>query len=105
MLLTISHHKFRFTFVQSLRILFTLFSICFVFCLNAQDARLEGTVLGPDNKPQQGVSVVVEEIPSIGTATDAQGKFTLQVPAGKKITILFSKARKIAKELDEGTYI
>ncbi|QQL49010.1 SusC/RagA family TonB-linked outer membrane protein [Mucilaginibacter ginkgonis] len=64
-----------------------LFSLCVLLLafsqqLYAQNRTVTGTVTGKDDGlPLPGVSVVVPGS-TIGTQTDAQGKYTLRVPAG-----------------------
>ena len=42
-----------------------------------------GTVIsGEDNFPIIGAAVQCKEVPTVGTATDMDGNFTLEVPAG-----------------------
>ncbi len=60
-----------------------------VFSAFAQDRTVSGTVLAEsDNTPLPGVSVVVKGT-TIGTQTDFEGKYTLNVPATAK-TLVFS---------------
>lgn len=64
----------------------------------------KGTVVDSNGNPIPGVSVILSNNPSIGTSTDKQGAFSLQVPA--KSTLLFSfigmktTMQKITEEQD-----
>ncbi|WP_225975375.1 SusC/RagA family TonB-linked outer membrane protein [Panacibacter ginsenosidivorans] len=55
-------------------------------CIYAQNKTVSGTVTDTKGVPLAGVSVIVEKT-TIGTATDAEGKFRLAVPAGSSIVI------------------
>jgi TonB-dependent starch-binding outer membrane protein SusC len=61
-----------------------LISMCiFINRVIAQDRSVSGTIVDQeDNQPLAGVSVLVKST-SIGTTTDADGKFTLRVPSGR----------------------
>ena len=51
--------------------------------------KVSGTVISQDdNEPVIGASVVVQGTKT-GVVTDANGHFTLTVPAGKKITVSY----------------
>ena len=51
--------------------------------VNAQDRTVTGTIVDQDdNQPLSGVSVLVKNT-SVGTTTDADGKFSLRVPEGR----------------------
>lgn len=44
---------------------------------------LQGVVIdGSSQKPMSGASIVLKEVPTMGTSADVNGKFTLQVPRG-----------------------
>ena len=52
--------------------------------------KVSGTVIASDTKEEIiGATIVVEGQPSVGAATDVNGKFTLTVPAGKKIVVSY----------------
>lgn len=56
----------------------------------AQDmATITGAVADEYGKPLELVNVVVKENQKYFTATDSLGRYTLRVPAGKRITIVF----------------
>lgn len=62
----------------------------FLFCGTAlAQSQVAGTVISAeDNQPIIGASVLVQGQRS-GTVTDVDGKFTISVPSGKKITISY----------------
>jgi TonB-dependent SusC/RagA subfamily outer membrane receptor len=65
----------------------TLLFACLFISLGlaiAQNTTVSGTVLDEANEPIIGATVVVTGMPSIGTATDLTGSFTLSVPDGAK---------------------
>lgn len=70
--------------------LFSLLACLFLFLGGVfAQTDISGTVISQDDKqPIIGASVIVEGTRS-GTITDAQGRFTLQVPKGKRITITY----------------
>jgi TonB-linked SusC/RagA family outer membrane protein len=63
---------------------FMLFGMLIFFnSVNAQDRTVSGTIVDQeDNQPLPGVSVVVKGT-SVGTTTDADGKFKVRLPAGR----------------------
>ena len=54
----------------------------------AQDKRVSGTVVDENGDPVIGASVVVKGNATIGTATDADGKFSLSVPESVKTLVV-----------------
>ncbi|MBR2083830.1 MAG: TonB-dependent receptor plug domain-containing protein, partial [Muribaculaceae bacterium] len=52
-------------------------------------AQVNGTVLDENNEPVIGASVVQQSNPKNGVATDFDGHFTLNVPAGTKIKVSY----------------
>lgn len=54
----------------------------------AQNKRISGTVKGVDGKPIAGATVLVEGI-SIGTTTNAEGRFSVQAPADGTLVVSF----------------
>lgn len=57
--------------------------LAFINTVSAQDRTVSGTIVDQDdNQPLSGVSVAVKNS-SVGTTTDADGKFSLRVPSGK----------------------
>ena len=72
------------------KILQTCMLFLFVFAAQAyaQDRSVSGTVTAQeDGLPLPGVSVVVKGT-QLGTQTNADGKFTLNVPKGKNTLVL-----------------
>lgn len=57
--------------------------------LYAQTATLTGTVRGGDRRPLDLANVAVEGT-DIGVNTDPRGAYKLEVPAGKRITVIYS---------------
>ena len=53
------------------------------------NAQINGTVLDENNEPVIGASVVQQTNPKNGVATDIDGHFTLNVPAGTKIKVTY----------------
>ena len=72
------------------RLLFLLVSIL-VFCTGAlAQTKVTGTVVSlEDDEPIIGASVVVAGATKTGTVTDIDGKFSLEVPAGKKLIVSY----------------
>lgn len=75
------------------KIIFLLFS--FLFCsqiIKAQtNASLKGAVLDEKKQPISGITIYVESVGSIGTATDKKGYYHLKnLPSNKELTIVFS---------------
>lgn len=72
-------------------------SIVFVFLFNiitlsllAQTSnKINGKVINDKNEPLSGVTIKIEGAAG-GTSTDLEGRYTLTLPVGKKITLLFS---------------
>ena len=55
----------------------------------AQNRSISGTVVDGQNVPVIGASVIVVGNNSLGTITDLDGKFSLNVPAGSSISVSF----------------
>ena len=55
----------------------------------AQTRSISGTVVDSQNVPVIGASVIVVGNNTMGTVTDLDGKFTLNVPAGSSISVSF----------------
>jgi TonB-linked SusC/RagA family outer membrane protein len=68
-----------------------------------QQRIISGTVTDTGNEPLAGVTILVKGT-TIGTLTDADGKFTLSVPANAK-TFLFSFVGMVSKEVEIGAGI
>ncbi|MGA0558460.1 SusC/RagA family TonB-linked outer membrane protein [Larkinella sp. VNQ87] len=77
------------------KLLWFLFLFCQAWLVYAQDKSISGTVLAKeDNSPLPGVSIVIEGSLK-GTQTDADGKFTLQVPSGATLVASFVGYQKM----------
>nr|WP_320021134.1 TonB-dependent receptor [uncultured Draconibacterium sp.] len=70
-------------------------------CGFGQNINLQGTVVDDTGSPIPGVSVTVQET-TIGTVTDFDGKFTLEVPQGSKV-LVFSFVGMLAQEVEIGS--
>ncbi|HKP32906.1 MAG TPA: TonB-dependent receptor plug domain-containing protein, partial [Chitinophagaceae bacterium] len=71
----------------------------------AQEKVVSGKVLGPDNEPLQGVTVAVPG-GKTQTATDAQGQFSLSVPAGtKQLMFTFVSMRSITENIGNNNQV
>ncbi|MBQ9877389.1 MAG: carboxypeptidase-like regulatory domain-containing protein, partial [Bacteroidales bacterium] len=55
----------------------------------AQTRSISGTVVDSQNVPVIGASVMVVGQNNVGTITDLDGKFSLNVPAGSSISVSF----------------
>ncbi len=54
------------------------------FCATAQQRTVTGTVYDDQGTPLSGATVRVKEFPGVGSATDADGKFVLQLPRNSR---------------------
>ncbi|MBL0308618.1 MAG: carboxypeptidase-like regulatory domain-containing protein [Bacteroidetes bacterium] len=77
------------------------------FSLFAQNiGTVKGSVYDSVGKKMEFISIVVEEDQKYSTTTDRKGNFELKVPAGRKITLVFSSlntyATRIKVELNPG---
>ena len=82
-------------------VLLTVFFLVLILPITsvAQNTAITGRVISNvDKEPIIGASVAVKENKTIGTITDADGKFSLSVPQGSK-TLIFSYLGMITKEL------
>jgi hypothetical protein len=75
--------------VQLKSVIIILFVLLFPVILLGQKARVEGRVTDSTNKPIELVNVAVLGEKK-GTTTDYQGRYELDVPAGKEITLAYS---------------
>ena len=73
--------------MKKLTLLFTCFLISMGLAL-AQSKQVSGTVLDENGEPLAGVSVIAKGAATIGTATDADGKFSLSVPESTNTLIV-----------------
>ncbi len=67
-------------------VLFLVFSLVSVVAV-AQKARVKGVILDENNNPVENVSVSAEDL---GTVTNSNGFYQLEIPANKKVTLVFS---------------
>ncbi len=93
-------------FLKSHLLFFKTFFLVGIFMLSqlsasAQQKTITGTVIGDDNVPIPGASIVVKGT-TIGTVTDFDGKFTLKIPASAN-ALVFSFVGLTTKEIPVGT--
>ena len=69
--------------------------VCF-----AQQKTITGTVVGTDNEPLPGVTIIIKGT-SQGTITDPDGKFSIE--AGEEDVLVFSFVGYLTEEVDVGT--
>ncbi len=81
-------------------LIWALFCCCAGLSVQAQTRVLTGTVSSPDEGPMPGVNVLLKGT-SIGTTTDAKGKFTLSVPNDQAI-VTFSSIGFLSEEINVG---
>ncbi|MDX1463405.1 MAG: carboxypeptidase-like regulatory domain-containing protein, partial [Marinirhabdus sp.] len=66
--------------------------VCSIFCISgilfAQNATVKGVILDENNVPIPAVNVTAG--PSLGTQSNFDGYYILEVPSGQEITITFS---------------
>ena len=67
-------------------VLFLVFSLFSVFSV-AQNARVKGVILDENNNPVENVSISADDL---GTITNSNGFYLLEIPANKKVTLVFS---------------
>ncbi|MFN8777724.1 MAG: hypothetical protein ACK5XV_13265 [Flavobacteriales bacterium] len=77
-----------------------LFFLLFPCLVAAQNATLRGRIRNAQGEAQPGVIIRQKDNPAAGTSTDIEGRFSLLLPAGQNITILFkgTGARESASE-------
>jgi TonB-linked SusC/RagA family outer membrane protein len=82
------------------KLILSLFIFLFVAATAmAQDRTITGTVTGQDDGlPLPGVSIRIKTATNVGTQTNANGKYTLTVPAGAQ-TLVFSFIGYVPKEV------
>ncbi|MBB3187964.1 SusC/RagA family TonB-linked outer membrane protein [Microbacter margulisiae] len=68
--------------------IFLLALLSFTCTVMAQQRMITGTVKDASGEPVIGATVVVKNLPSIGTATDVNGRFTLKVPQNAKLVAI-----------------
>src|SRR5690349_41422 len=55
----------------------------------SQTAGISGVVKGTDGEPIERVTIGIKEEPRIFTNSDEKGAYSLEVPAGRTLTIIF----------------
>ncbi|OJU51303.1 MAG: SusC/RagA family TonB-linked outer membrane protein, partial [Bacteroidales bacterium 45-6] len=79
-------------------LLFLLIISCSSIAFAQNRVVVTGTVVDPSKEPIVGVSVVLKSDPTVGTTTDLDGKFSLQVPSGNQ-TLVFTYLGMNKKEV------
>ncbi|MBK7410016.1 MAG: TonB-dependent receptor plug domain-containing protein [Saprospirales bacterium] len=69
--------------------------------LHAQPIPLSGTVYGDNGETLIGVNIIDKDNPAVGTTTDFDGKFTLEVASGD-VTLVFSYIGYLPQEIRVG---
>jgi hypothetical protein len=66
-----------------------VFAIVAAGSTRGQDAILKGNINDPQGNPIPGVAVYLEALPSKGTVSNSFGEFSLKIPPGENISIVF----------------
>ena len=74
-----------------------LFSFLFTTNIFAQNIKISGTVVDGDKMPVIGAGILCQGNNKIGTISDLDGNFTLDIPQGEK-TLIFSSLGMVTKE-------
>ena len=75
--------------MKKARLFFTALCLCLATALGYAQTTVKGTVIAEeDGLPVIGASVFVKGSQTVGTVTDLDGKFTLNVPASAKILVV-----------------
>ena len=76
--------------------------LCFSTTVKAQDIKIAGSVTsGEDNSVLPGVNIVVKGI-SIGTITDLEGNYSIEVPSSESV-LVFSSIGFVSEEMTVGS--
>ena len=59
------------------------------FAQDVKELNISGKVIDKDNEPLLGVSIYIKNQPSIGTATNIDGKFSIKVNYGDKVVFTY----------------
>jgi len=87
------------SYILRMGIVFFLILGCGIFQKSYAQTKVSGTVTdAKDNAPLPGVNVVVKGMPTRGTSTDANGKYTLTVPS-EQDTLVFSFIGYVKQEI------
>ena len=76
------------TYIYRYSIVFLL-SILFSLTATAQNRTIKGTVVDQEGEAIIGATITEVGKPQNGTISDMEGKFTITIPAGKKITVTY----------------
>lgn len=66
-----------------------LLFLLFVLYANAQTRKITGQVIDGNSEPVIGANVMVEGVSNLGSITDIDGNFSLQMPEGKKLIVSY----------------
>lgn len=80
--------------------LFLCWGCFFPAVLCAQNATLRGKVKNPQGETLPGILIRAKDNTQLGTATDFDGRFSLVIPAGQNVTLIFkgTGARESSRE-------
>ena len=95
-------HSNRFVNRTGLLIRQLLFSMLLLFAANsfAQESKtVKGVVTDPNSEPIIGATVIVKGT-TIGTVTDANGEFSINIPASENNTLVISFLGMLTDEID-----
>lgn len=67
----------------------TLLFLMFALLVNAQSRQVTGQIFDGNDEPIIGANIIVEGAKTGGTITDIDGKFSINVPEGKKLVVSF----------------
>jgi len=81
------------------RLLFAILALFFCTLVKAQTRKITGKVLSAANAPLQGVTVQAKDT-KLATSTDADGNFSLSVPAQGAVVLVFSYVGFEPKEVN-----
>lgn len=79
-------------------LLFSLFIVCSLSLFAQNNQTVTGIVLDEIDEPIPGASVVLKSNLAVGTTTDADGRFTLTIPAGEH-TLTISYIGMVSQEV------
>lgn len=71
------------------KFLFLMLGLLFSIGINAQSIKVSGTVTDPTGEPLIGASILVQGSSTAGTATDIDGKYTLDVASDGTIVVSY----------------
>ncbi|HRZ98159.1 MAG TPA: TonB-dependent receptor [Paludibacter sp.] len=82
------------------KLIFIPFFLMIVQIVFAQNWKVSGVVTDSDDgQPLLGVNVIVKGVVGIGTITDLDGKFTINVPQGKSLSFTYVGYKEQIKEI------